>query len=213
MQVIITSLTAFTEHTLHRVLAKRKTTVFTSRNKHAFWKDQLRTEIGLLLTEKMLLNMGMNENALHTLTRNTYGKPLLPDAKVDFNISHSGNLVVAVCSHIKHVGIDLEQNRSIDISEYESFFHPKEWALLSLSNSEKIFFDIWTKKESLLKTKGLGFQTDLSSINIFDENETKYHFHSIPIPDYSCTICSTFPPKEVRVSYYSTEQELLNEMV
>ncbi|GCC52700.1 hypothetical protein SanaruYs_29380 [Chryseotalea sanaruensis] len=213
MQVIIASLTDFTEHSLLSVQARRKTKVLTSRHRHIFWKDKLRTEVGILLTEIMLLNMGIHENELNTLTRNTYGKPFLPGATIDFNISHSGDLVAAVCSPFKHVGIDLEQNRTIDISAYESIFHPNEWFLLNSTNSERIFFEIWTKKESLLKAKGLGFQTDLMKINVFDEAETQYHFHSIPIPDYTCHICSTFPLQEVELSYFSTEHELLYETV
>lgn len=209
IRVIVASLTDFTEKAIPLVQAKKRTSVLNTTNQYTFWKDQLRTEIGILLTEHLLLSAGVNEEILHTITRSNFGKPFLPDSTFDFNVTHSGDYVVAVCSPLKEIGIDIEQNRAIESSAYESIFHPEELAFLKSENSPNRFFELWTKKESLLKAMGTGFQVDLASINIFEISTPQFYFHQVDIPGYTCFVCSTFLCDKVEISYYDNESELL----
>jgi 4'-phosphopantetheinyl transferase len=137
---------------------------------------------------------------LHRLKRNSFGKPFLPLHPIDFNVSHSGDYVVAVCAASNQVGVDIEQNRSIDISAYQSIFHTDEWAYLQRENTADAFFEVWTKKESLLKARGTGFQVDLARINIFDNKAAQQYFHTVLIKDHTCHVCSTAPVDTVELT-------------
>lgn len=208
IRIAIASISDFTEKSLVLLQNKKKTSALNPVRPYTFWKDQLRTEVGIVLTEHLLLSAGIHEKALHTLKRNSFGKPFLPNHDIDFNISHSADVVVAIFSNTKDVGIDVEQNRTIDISAYESIFHPKELSFLKAENSTNTFFEVWTKKESLLKARGSGFQIDLSIINVFESKNLRQYFHEIKIPGYTCYACSTFPSDEIIIDNYTKESEL-----
>jgi len=93
------------------------------------------------------------ENDIH---KNENGRPYFPCANVDFNISHSKNLVVV--SHITGGGIrtacDVQfvNPRKNTMRIAETFFTDSETEYV-LCN-EKRFFEIWTLKECFLKLHG-----------------------------------------------------------
>lgn len=209
IQIIVASLTGYSEKTLHHVQARKTTSVLNAVNKYSFWKDQLRHELGIVLIEHILLNAGVDSQDLHKIKRNSFGKPFLPTHPIGFNVSHSGDYVIAVCALANQVGVDIEQNRPIDITAYESIFHAEEWAYLQSENSANAFFEVWTKKESLLKARGTGFQVDLARINIFDNKAAQQYFHPVLIKDHTCHVCSTAPFHEVEVKYSTQENDFL----
>jgi 4'-phosphopantetheinyl transferase len=214
IQIIIASLKHLTESTIIALQEKRRTSALDQHHHFTFWKDQLRTETGIVLTEHLLRSAGIDEQTMHSIQRNNFGKPFLPNHTLDFNISHSGDYVVAVCSPRKYVGIDIEQNRAIDITAYQSIFHSEEWTMLK--KSPQLFFELWTKKESLLKAKGMGFQVDLTEVNIFDKQSwpdgivSQPCFHRIDIPEYTCFVCSSFSEDQVEIGYCNSQSELLS---
>lgn len=203
IQVIVASLTGYSEKTLQQIQEKKTTSVLNAVNKYSFWKDQLRHELGIILIEHLLLKAGVDAQDLHKLKRNSFGKPFLPTHPIGFNVSHSGDYVVAVCAESNQVGVDVEQNRSIDISAYESIFHTEEWAYLQNENSADAFFEVWTKKESLLKARGTGFQVDLARINIFDNKAAQQYFHPVLIKNHTCHVCSTSPAGKVEITEWA----------
>ncbi len=72
------------------------------------------------------------------------GKPYTKD--MFFNISHSEDLVVLALADCE-IGIDIEKIRDVDFKIAEKYFDKV------VSNNEE-FFDIWTKKESVIKYLG-----------------------------------------------------------
>ncbi len=95
----------------------------------------------------------------------SHGKPYLyqPDQenKVEFNLSHSENLMVIAISKNNRVGIDLEHIR--DISEknviLNNFFSVQDqqgFSSFSEEDKEFAFFSYWTYKEAYLKALGVG---------------------------------------------------------
>src|SRR5690349_14603367 len=158
IHVLVASLDGFTEESVSAVRAIKRTSALDTSTSYAFWKDQLRTEVGLVLIQHLLSNAGIDEQQLHTLTRNRFGRPFLPHHNFDFNVSHSENMVVAAFSTIKSVGVDIEHNRPVDVDAYEGIFHPQERSFIASANTPNSFFEVWTKKESLLKARGVGFQ-------------------------------------------------------
>jgi 4'-phosphopantetheinyl transferase len=93
-----------------------------------------------------------------------HGKPCLkgePSRGVQFNISHSGDMVAISVSRGRRVGIDIEKIRD-DISASDlsmRFFSDAEIAAVRNSHGRakpELFLRIWTRKEALLKATGEG---------------------------------------------------------
>lgn len=97
-----------------------------------------------------------------------HSKPYAKDLDVEFNISHSGNMVVCAVDN-KPVGIDIEQIHPIDLTVAKRictdeemlylFGHiPMEQDFAYTTDTEILtrFFEIWTKKEAYGKCMGNG---------------------------------------------------------
>ena len=159
---------------------------------------------GLLLKYSVskYINFDINKLRLY-FHYNSNKKPFLKNLpSIHFNLSHSGNYIVCAISN-QNIGIDIEKHVLIDFNNLVNFFHQKEKSEI-LSNhlkKEKIFYDIWTKKESFVKFIGTGltiplnsFYSDPSSGLIIVNNS-----QCIPITKvfsihmdntYSCSICT-----------------------
>jgi 4'-phosphopantetheinyl transferase len=96
---------------------------------------------------------------------NAYGRPRITNAEVgsiDFNVSHSGNVVALAVGNALEIGFDLEviADRSPPIELANEFFAMKEAASLrSLPPAAQAmrFLELWTLKESFIKACGKGF--------------------------------------------------------
>jgi 4'-phosphopantetheinyl transferase len=103
------------------------------------------------------------------------GKPQV--AGIEFNLSHSGDLVIYAVSD-RPVGIDIERVRSMDLSGIvQRFFAASEfaaWQKLPIAEQEAAFFRVWTIKEAYLKAIGTGLHTPLSEVEVsMDTNHPK----------------------------------------
>ena len=116
---------------------------------------------------------------------NENGKPLIEG--INFNISHSHNLVaVAISSH--EVGIDLELVEEKDNEKIAKKIMNEEEYQKYLKNKE-YFYKVWTKKEAYLKRKGLALDfalnkdqkiEDVVSYYIQDEDDHYYYLSVSP---------------------------------
>ena len=101
------------------------------------------------------------------------GKPVLahPATGVQFNLSHSREMILCAVTHTRAVGIDGEFFRTIREQEKFAarFFSENErnW-LASVPDDEKprVFFEIWTRKEAYLKACGDGVTRHLRGIDV-----------------------------------------------
>src|SRR5512146_664902 len=100
------------------------------------------------------------------------GRPALSAPRttpaVEFNISHSADLVMLGVTSGRALGIDAESiaAREADIDGLDRYFAPEESAaLLSLPAGERRrrFFELWTLKESYIKARGLGLAIPLDA--------------------------------------------------
>ncbi|WOB44562.1 4'-phosphopantetheinyl transferase superfamily protein [Thermoleptolyngbya oregonensis NK1-22] len=96
---------------------------------------------------------------------NSYGKPALmssPSAALplQFNLSHSGRLVLYGFTQEHPIGVDLEQHRPLDVLALaRSVFSESERAVLNpLPPAEQLtqFLQLWTCKEAYVKATGRG---------------------------------------------------------
>lgn len=122
------------------------------------------------------------------------GKPYLKDyPELHFSLSHSGNMAVLAISDAE-VGIDVQENRGYSERIAKRFYHENEYKLLeqaeSVSECEKLFYQIWTGKEAFIKYTGKGmgqdmrsFYVDLEKGNVISDDKMIVMYQSIPLDE------------------------------
>jgi phosphopantetheinyl transferase len=135
------------------------------------------------LLDKMLNDEGLLK---YEILRTENGKPYIMGQPLHFNISHTDGLV-AVCISDTPVGIDCErvdfsfESRIKDFSN--RYFTENEISLIEKNAySPSCFFEIWTKKEAMIKRDGLNG----SYLKKLDS--TKQSFETIKIGEYIISI-------------------------
>jgi len=111
----------------------------------------------------------------------TYGKPKYKfSTKLQFNVSHSGNMVVIAFLNTFTMGVDVEHIKNdFDTLEIaQNFFSKAEIKALGDFPKElqhQVFFRCWTRKESFIKAKGSGlsFPLDAFTVSIDKDNDAK----------------------------------------
>jgi 4'-phosphopantetheinyl transferase len=106
--------------------------------------------------------LGLEPRALR-FKKGASGKPLLdgdPATRLQFSLSHSGDLGLIATCRSRPVGVDLERVRpGFDPRGIaERYFSLEERARLRGAgpDTEREFFRLWTRKEALWKAQGLG---------------------------------------------------------
>ncbi|WP_423017445.1 4'-phosphopantetheinyl transferase family protein [Undibacterium sp. Di27W] len=98
------------------------------------------------------------------------GKPYLPDQKVQFNISHSGDWVALAFSTTHVVGVDVEQARDLDYDDLlTQIAHPADALTIFNTNSkssEQRFLASWSMKEAVAKCAGKGLSMHFPSLRL-----------------------------------------------
>lgn len=117
------------------------------------------------------------------------GKPRLaasmPRTGLQFNLAHSNELALIAVTHNARIGIDLEFVRPLsDMDALVSrFFSKRESALFQeLAEPEKpaAFFNLWTRKEALLKATGAGIAGGLDKVEVTFLRGERPEFLSLP---------------------------------
>jgi 4'-phosphopantetheinyl transferase len=106
------------------------------------------------------------------------GKPYIKNHALQFNLSHSGDLILVGCCLDEPLGVDVEHERHIDdpLSIAKRFFHPKEYhGLSSLPASETLshFYRVWSCKEAVVKLLGCGIADQLQHFCIKGGQDSK----------------------------------------
>jgi 4'-phosphopantetheinyl transferase len=99
-----------------------------------------------------------------------FGKPLLADSPLHFNLSHSGSLVAAAVTESGPCGVDIEEKRNLeDLHRLIGSFSREEQNFVRGHRSgSSAFWQIWTLKESYLKAHGVGLRAELASFSVVD---------------------------------------------
>lgn len=124
---------------------------------------------------------------------NEKGKPFAVNAEIQFNVSHSGNMVVCAVSN-KRIGIDIEKIRAVNPRAADKFATADE--IDYIDSETNGFFEIWTLKEAYFKCIGTGLGADIKSVSFhIDENgitcsEQGFNCFFKEIADgYVCSVC------------------------
>jgi len=118
-----------------------------------------------------------------------YGKPALtgPPARsgLQFNLTHSQDLMLLAVTRAGAVGIDVERIRAMkDAAELvERFFSPREIAAfrkLPAAQQPEAFFNLWTRKEAWLKATGEGIGLLLDRVEVSFEPDAEGRLLRVP---------------------------------
>jgi len=148
-----------------------------------------------------------------TLMFSPEGKPRLakPASDIQFNVTHSADFAMVAIGREHALGIDLEYERQdVEINELANrFFSNYEQGTLRatpVALKRRVFFQIWTAKEALIKATGLGLSLPLNSFDVGGDPVHGYrliatrppfqaaepwHLQNIPAPEeYSAALAT-----------------------
>jgi 4'-phosphopantetheinyl transferase len=148
------------------------------------------------------------------LVQNPFGKPSLPSQGIHFNLSHSGDIVLIALAAGGELGVDVERIRHLENFEQISadFFSPKEvreLRRLPASRAQVAFYACWTRKEAILKAKGVGLSLALNrfdvpvdpvlqdpwpAVHITGDHEDEWRVSDLNVgPEYAAAIATRQP--------------------
>ena len=117
------------------------------------------------------------------IQRTKNGKPYIKDSKLNFNISHSADAIIAIVGlGYDSLGIDMEVLQNKDREKIiKRFFQKDEIAFINSSEDKNLeFYRIWTKKEAYIKKNALNM-TYISKINVLKEKVYTFTIDNIII--------------------------------
>jgi len=127
-----------------------------------------------------------------------------------FNITHSSNIVVFVYSTTGLIGVDIERKTTINYDEIMEHFNSEEKQFIdSAPDSISRFYEIWVKKEALLKAVGVGIVNGLNDFSCIKNTVnyqgkswflTEFQIH----PEYTCYLCSLNLDEEIIMQEFNT---------
>jgi 4'-phosphopantetheinyl transferase len=135
------------------------------------WQNRHSHLFGKLLLMEALKVYGIETDIWKYVEYNSYERPSLTLRDYDFNISHSGNVVICAVAKNVRLGIDIEENRNVNLKNFRGVMSSAQWD--EINNAKyplKEFYKYWTIKESVIKADGRGFLIPLDKLSV--ENST-----------------------------------------
>ncbi|MEA2165071.1 MAG: 4-phosphopantetheinyl transferase [Thermoanaerobaculia bacterium] len=170
-------------------------------SRYRFDDDRRRSIVARAATRRMIGRAIGSDPRTLTIVEEEHGKPALPGHEIEFNASHSGDLV-ALTLAATPVGIDIERRRALHapLTLARRFFSPAEFAYVSTAaDLASAFFRVWTAKEAIVKASGKGIgASDLRGFTVpFGERRWahvtgNWSVISIdpPLPDYYTAVAA-----------------------
>ena len=150
-------------------------------NRFRIDEARLRYVIGRVLLRETLSRLVDAEPAELALEFTGHGKPQLKENRqnIQFNLSHSGEVVMLGVAREMEIGVDVEQIRPLSRRDQiaQGILSPEEWSLyseLSEHQRQQAFFTIWTRKEAIVKAVGRGLLFPLTELEVsFQQGEAR----------------------------------------
>lgn len=122
------------------------------------------------------------------------GKLFVPDIPFYVNLSHSEDYAVCAVSD-REVGVDIQKHKETSESLAARFFTVDEYMYIkSAPDFSSAFYDIWTRKESLIKAAGKGLAIPLSGFSALKNTVVldgkAYSFRKYKIKDSAYSLCA-----------------------
>lgn len=115
-----------------------------------------------------------------TIAQRENGKPYAVGEPFFFNLSHCDGLAVCAVSTERDVGVDVERIREYREPTAKRVMSDSEYAnFLSSGDKDRMFFRMWTFKESVLKLTGEGLRRAPREVDFFHRDQ--YHVEQYEI--------------------------------
>ncbi len=144
---------------------------------------------------QILLSNNIGESIV---SYNNFGQPILQNIQSNKNswnisLSSSTNFFTIFISNSKHIGVDIEFIKKIDISDslINLVLHPNEKTLYyNMPPHLRInyFYKLWTEKESYVKSIGIGLLLDLRNIEL-EKIKEKYFLRNFLFENHLISYC------------------------
>lgn len=139
--------------------------------------------LGRLLLKKGMEKLGYRDFQLVDLYYNDFNCPLWR-AEINFNIAHSGNVVGCAFSKELKIGLDIEEIRPVDLTNFDYILNEVDQQNIKKStNPYCAFFKIWTIKEGVTKAIGKGLAIDVQQIYIYENyamlGDVKWYYKTL----------------------------------
>lgn len=197
MTVYFTSIQSIQKkYSFNNLLEKLPEALHYELNAYKKHTDRLvRATSRILLQYVLRLKKYPNDTILY-MNKNKYGKPFIPNC-FWFNIAHSGDIIMLAVNDTHTIGIDIELMKMIEWKKFKTCFTNKEWQIISKSNNPVfMFYDFWTRKESVLKADGRGLTLDMSEIDVSKKEVIgepytgNWYLCDISFDSYKAFVCS-----------------------
>jgi 4'-phosphopantetheinyl transferase len=133
------------------------------------WDDQTTKIIGRGLLKAVLSKLsGLPMQAL-VIDRTSFGKPILMNqltTPIHFNLSDSADYILLGFA-TEPIGVDIEAiTNHVDIADIvqSHFANDEQLQMQTAVDPQAFFYEIWTRKEAVLKANGIGLIDDLPSL-------------------------------------------------
>jgi 4'-phosphopantetheinyl transferase len=128
-------------------------------DRYRFDDDRRRSIVARAATRRILSRLAGAAPRDLLIVEGEHGKPELAGRVIEFNASHSGDLVALAFARETAVGIDVERRRVLHdpLAIARRFFSERELAFISAAgDAAAAFFTVWTAKEAIVKASGKG---------------------------------------------------------
>ncbi|SIQ64992.1 4'-phosphopantetheinyl transferase [Chryseobacterium sp. RU37D] len=182
---------------IEELFSKLPENLVKSINQYKYEEDRKSRIISKLLLEILVRKIAPDQNFFWNLyQKDSFSKPYFKGLEINFSTSHHENFSVVCATGKNQCGIDSELIKPLDVNIYKDFLHPNEQQFIHQQlNPQTAFYEIWTKKEAVLKASGLGISQDLQSIdaheNVVQINNEKYFTKELNISENSITYIAT----------------------
>lgn len=143
-------------------------------------RNEPRANWSIILIKGLLGNMDIQKYA--------NGKPFVLNQKQFINWSHNDEYLVVLLSELGQIGVDIEMSHlAYNEQLYGWVLHKEEKNKLQQG---RLFSEIWTRKEAILKYSGEGINDNMCELNSYkmkDLNVTTLFFSGLCI-----SICSEY---------------------
>ena len=136
-----------------------------------FEKDRRHYTVARGVLRELLARYLSESPEAFQFTYSPYGKPSLDSTKLKFNLAHSGEVALYAFTLIGEVGIDVEFVRPEFTGDEiaRRYFSDSEVNLLDEVRPGArplAFFNCWSRKEAVIKAKGLGLSLGLDQFDV-----------------------------------------------
>ena len=161
--------------------------------RYHFEVDKNRYTLARGLLRHLLMRYLHLSNQQINFKKEIYGKLyLINDLGIQFNVSYAKEKILLAFSKNFPIGIDVEKiNPNYDFfSLVETYFTPNEQAYIG-TNTHR-FYELWTRKEALLKAFGTGLISKMNSIDVLNGSRTIKGEYPFDIPFNTAVSLSSF---------------------